>query len=163
MGQECSDSERPLRLVHLPVVAAGLGPGERTSGQRLGLLRKPTSDGKERARPEVGLLDQELAIGRLPLIEQPLGRVPVPRPQLEVAQVQALERVRDLLAADVRLGQQVRENRPRGLDLSAPEEPQALDGLRESAMCAAASEQARKRSQTSSIGSPRMARAQPVP
>ena len=128
--QKRPDAEGAPRLVHLPVVATGLGPRQRTGGQRLGLCRKPAPDGEERARPEVGLLDQELAVGRLPLVEQPLGCVPVPRPQLEVAEVQPLERVRDLLAADVGLGQEVRENRPRGRDFSAPEEPQTLDGLR---------------------------------
>ena len=66
----------------------------------LGLLREAAAGGEQRAAALVRREDQQLAVGGLgPLVEQARRGLPVAGAQLELAQMQPLQRVGDRLAA----------------------------------------------------------------
>ena len=93
--------------------AGRLGARERLRRPPLRLLRKAAACGEQRAAALVHRPDQELrSEDSRPLVEQPRGRLPVAGAQLELAQVQALQGVRDALAALVGERQQPRQKSP---------------------------------------------------
>ena len=154
------------RLEHLPADSRRLGAGERRRRPALRLLREAAAGGEQRARSaRTSALISSCRSADSPLVEQARRRVPLAGAQLELAEVAAA-------AARTRPPRRARP-RARGsasaiaralVDAGrARASRRAATGSGESVMWGAASEAARKRSQTSSIGRPRRARAQASP
>jgi hypothetical protein len=103
-----------------------------------GRFRRPSFDfaGATRARRQQGPAalvhrpELQLAVSRLrPFVQQARRCLPIPDPQLELAQVQARQRIRHWLAPLVGQRQQSRQLRSRLAHLAPPNEPLARDPL----------------------------------
>src|SRR5205823_14503575 len=115
------DAAGAQRLEAVPAGVHAGRAGDCVRRPALGALGVAAAHGQQRAAALVHRLDEDRALGGLgPLVEPALGGVPVARPQLQLGQVQAAERVGGGLAPLVREVEQALED-PAGLaQLAAP-------------------------------------------
>ena len=130
MGEQGGDPARPERFELVPADARRHCARDRLRSPFLRLARKSPAGGEQRAAPLVHRPDQELAFIRLaPLVEPACRRLPLACSQLELAEVEPLQEVRDRLASLVGEGEQPREERPRVRQLASPDEPLPVHSL----------------------------------
>ena len=124
------DNNRPLRLELVPAHAARSRAGDRLHPPTPCLFALTTTGGEERAAPLVHRPVEQLAVGGVgPLVEQVLGNVPAAGPELQLADVEPLDRVRRRLAALLGRGEQRGQCPTCRLELAAPHEPLTGDPL----------------------------------
>ena len=130
-GEQTCRSQRARRLQQVPVRSGPPGTGDRLVRPGHGRRRVAPPHGEECAAPLVHRPQEQLGVRRLrPFVEQALGDVPAAGPQLELAHVEPLERVRGRLPALVRHVHQAGQRRPRLGDLAAPDEALSRNPLR---------------------------------
>ena len=129
--EEPRDPEGTRGLEVVPANAGGLGARDRLGRPPPRLAGIPAAGGEQRAAALVHRPQEELVHGGLlPLAEEPFRFVPRADPELELAHVEALQRVGQRLAPLVGNRPQPAQRRARLARLASPHQPLAGDPLR---------------------------------